>query len=287
MSKQMQGRIQSKIYLFYLLPFFGWVFFFVIIPLVIIGIYSFSTKGIHGEVIFQFQVGNYLQAFDWTYLKIFWNSIKLATFTGILCLLISYPMAYKIARSAERWKPVFLILIVLPFWINFIVRAYASRSLFGDFGFINQVLLNLGLVKQPISFLSTKFSVGVGMLTNYLPFMIFPIYLAIEKFDFDLIEAARDLGANSWSILYRILIPLTWQGIMTGFIFVFVPSLGEFVIPELLGGAKTMFFGNLITEQFLRMRNWPFGSALSLLLIGFLIAILLIHFAFLYSSREK
>jgi spermidine/putrescine transport system permease protein len=169
------------------------------------------------------------------------------------------------------------MLVVIPFWTNFVVRAYATKILFGEFGPLNQFALSLGLIREPLPLTNSDFSVWVGMVTNYLPFMVLPLYVALEKFDFSLIEAAKDLGASPWRIVSKILIPLTKPGIVTGTIFVFTPALGEFVIPDLLGGARTMLIGNLITEQFLKARDWPFGASLSLILIVIVMASLTIY----------
>jgi spermidine/putrescine transport system permease protein len=230
-------------------------------------VYSLNTKGTYGGVVYRLTTENYLRATDWIYLKIFWNSLKLASLTALSCLLIGYPMAYVMATASAWMRSILMVLVVIPFWTNFVVRAYAIKVLFGELGPINQLALALGLIHEPIVFANSDFSVWLGMVTNYLPFMVLPRYVALEKFDFSLLEAAKDLGAPSWKILFKVLIPLTKPGIITGTIFVFTPALGEFVIPDLLGGARTMLVGNLITEQFLKTRDWPFGSALSLMLI--------------------
>ncbi|MGK5082892.1 ABC transporter permease [Bdellovibrionota bacterium FG-1] len=259
------------------LPAMGWFLWFLLIPLGIVAVYSFATKGTYGGVVYRFSVDNYVRATDWIYLRIFWNSLKLASLTAISCLIIGYPMAYVMATSSARVRSALLILVVIPFWTNFVVRAYAIKILFGELGPVNQLALALGLIHEPIVFANTDFSVWLGMVTNYLPFMVLPLYVALEKFDFSLLEAAKDLGAPGWKILLKVLIPLTKPGIITGSIFVFTPALGEFVIPDLLGGARTMLIGNLITEQFLKTRDWPFGSALSLLLIMIVLASLMIY----------
>lgn len=249
-------------------------------------VYSFATKGTYGGIVFNFTSENYVRATDWIYVRIFWNSLKLASLTAFSCLVIGYPMAYVLATARPKFRSILLMLVVIPFWTNFVVRAYAIKVLLGENGPVNQLGMGLGLFIEPIIFVNSAFSVWLGMVTNYLPFMVLPLYVALEKFDFSLLEAAKDLGATSWDVLWRVLIPLTRAGIITGFIFVFTPALGEFVIPDLLGGARTMLIGNLVTEQFLKTRDWPFGSALSLILILIVMVSLLIYLRTEYKNDQ-
>jgi spermidine/putrescine transport system permease protein len=269
------------------LPAIGWFLWFLLIPLAFVLVYSFATKGTYGGVVFRFTWDNYARATDWLYLKIFWSSLKLATLTAISCLLVGYPMAYVMATAGPRLRALLLVAVVVPFWTNFVVRAYAIKVLLGEQGPINAVALAMGWLTEPVVFANSDFAVWLGMLTNYLPFMVLPLYVALEKFDFSLLEAAKDLGASSWNVLWRVLIPLTKPGIITGLIFVFTPALGEFVIPDLLGGARTMLIGNLVTEQFLKTRDWPFGSALSLLLIVTVMASLAVYLRATAAETEK
>jgi spermidine/putrescine transport system permease protein len=249
------------------LPSIAWILCFFLIPLVIVAIYSFAQRGTYGGIEFAFSSQNYSRVLDWIYVRVFWQSLKLATATAISCLLIGYPMAFVMATASRRWRTVLLILVVIPFWTNFVVRTYAIKAAFSETGPVNQWLQAWGWLHEPLPFSGTYFAIWLGMLTNYLPFMVLPLYVVLEKFDFSLLEAARDLGATRAQLVMRVMIPLTWSGIVTGLVFVFAPALGEFVIPDLLGGARTMLIGNLITEQFLKTRDWPFGSALSMLLI--------------------
>jgi spermidine/putrescine transport system permease protein len=259
------------------LPAMGWFLWFLLIPLGFVVVDSLATKGTYGGIVYRWTSDSYARATDWIYLRIFWNSLRLAALTAVSCLVIGYPMAYVMATASARVRSALLVLVVIPFWTNFVVRAYAIKVLFGEIGPVNHLALALGLIHEPIVFANTEFSVWLGMVTNYLPFMVLPLYVALEKFDFSLLEAAKDLGAPGWKILFKVLVPLTKPGIITGTIFVFTPALGEFVIPDLLGGARTMLVGSLITEQFLKTRDWPFGSALSLLLIVIVMASLLIY----------
>lgn len=226
-------------------------------------------------MIYEFTLENYLRAADPVYLNIVWQSVKLATVTAFSCLLIGYPMAYVMATSRPATRALLLMLVVVPFWTNFVVRAYAIKVILGEQGPINALGMFLGFWSQPIALGNSSLAVWLGMVTNYLPFMVLPLYVSLEKFDFSLLEAAKDLGASPLQRLWRVLLPLTRPGIITGSIFVFTPALGEFVIPDLLGGARTMLIGNLITEQFLKTRDWPFGSALSLILV-FLVTVTLV-----------
>ncbi len=259
------------------LPLMGWFLWFLLIPLTIVIVYSFITKGMYGGVEFRFTFENYIRATDLIYIKIFLSSLKLAVLTAVSCLVIGYPMAYVMATAQVWMRPILMMLVIVPFWTNFVVRAFAIKVLLGENGPVNHFLLSLGLIQEPVLFANTFFSVWLGMVTNYLPFMVLPLYVALEKFDFTLLEAAKDLGARSWMILWRILLPLTKKGVIAGVVFVFTPALGEFVIPDLLGGAKTMLIGNLITEQFLKTRDWPFGAALSLILILTVIGSLILY----------
>jgi spermidine/putrescine transport system permease protein len=212
--------------------------------------------------------------------------VELATITSASCLLLGFPVAYVMATASPRWRQILMAMVVIPFWTNFVIRAYAIKFLLSDYGLINTMGIFFHLWKEPIYFGNSAFSVWLGMVTNYIPFMILPLYVSLDKFDFTMLEAARDLGASSWNTFWKVLLPLVKTGVITGLIFVFTPALGEFVVPDLLGGAKTMLIGNLITEQFMKTRDWPFGSALSLLLIVAVLVTLTIYLTN-QSNEEK
>jgi spermidine/putrescine transport system permease protein len=248
-------------------PAFGWLLWFILIPIGIVGAYSFMRKGVYGGVVFQPSLENYQRIADPIYLKIYFNSLKLAVFTSVICLMIGYPMAFVMATCKRQLRPLLLVCVMIPFWTNFVIRAYALKVLLGVHGPISSVLYLFGLIHEPMPLTDNALSVWLGMITNYLPFMVLPLYVTLEKFDFTLLEAARDLGASSRQVITQILLPLTRPGLITGLLLVFIPALGEFIIPDMLGGARTMLIGNLITEQFLKIRDWPFGSALSALLM--------------------
>jgi spermidine/putrescine transport system permease protein len=240
------------------------IFFFA--PLVIIFVYSLARRGLYGGVIFEFGWWNYLQSFDPLYLTVYWRSFWIALLTTVVCLLVSYPVAYYIALKANpKWKQTLLVLAVLPFWTSFLIRTYAWIVILRSEGVINTWLMNWGLINAPLKLLYSDVAVLLGQVYGELPFMILPLYATIERLDTRLLEAAMDLGANRFWTFVEVTLPLTKVGIITGVILVFIPSLGAFITPDLLGGAKSMMIGNLIQNQFIQ-RNQPFGSALSVLL---------------------
>lgn len=246
-------------------------------------VYSVARRGPYGSVEFALSFESYSRAADWIYLRVFWSSFKLAIVTSVSCLLLGLPMAYTMARAPERVRTLLLMLVMLPFWTNFVVRTYALKVLLAEAGPVNSLALSLGVLSRPFVFANSSFAIWLGMFTNYLPFMVLPLYVTLEKFDFTLLDAARDLGASSREVLWRVLLPLIRPGIVTGLLFVFAPALGEFVIPDLLGGARTQLLGNLITDQFLKTRDWPFGSALSLLLV----AVVMVNLALYVRNSER
>jgi len=244
---------------------------FMTIPLLIIASYTVFTRGRFGGVQAEFTLDNFAKALEPTYLAVLGNSLLIATVTTVLALALGYPTAYAIARLPRRWRTVALVLVVLPFWSNFLIRTYAWIVLLNSEGPINQVLVNLGVVGAPLDLLYNRGAVIVGLLYAYLPLMILPIYASIERVDPQLQEAARNLGAGRLRAFIDVTLPLTLPGTLIGAIFVFVPSMGNFIVPELLGGGKTIMVGNLIRDQFLEARNWPFGAVLALSVVGFLI----------------
>jgi spermidine/putrescine transport system permease protein len=206
------------------------------------------------------------------------RSLWLAFTTTIICLLIGYPLAFFIATRKQPWRNVLLLLVIIPFWSNFLVRTYAWIVLLGTEGVFNVALQSFQIIDEPIQLLFTPLAVAIGLVYGYLPFTILPLYATIEKLDFSLIEAAHDLGANDWRTFIKIILPLTMRGIVAGSLLVFIPTVGAFITPDILGGAKTLTIGNLIQNQFIRSRNWPFGSALSMLLMVVVLVPVLIYF---------
>jgi len=249
---------------------------FLIVPLALVILLSFMTRGPYGNVIYRLNIQNYLRLIDPIYLRILGYSIATAAFTTLATILIGYPLAYYIARVPERQRSLLLFLILVPFWTNFIIRIYAWIMILRTEGLLNNFLVGLNILPAPLNILYTPTAVMIGMLYEFLPFMILPLYSSLEKIEPAQLEAAADLGARPWQAFLRVTLPLSLPGIVAGSILVFIPAMGMFVIPDLMGGAKTVLVGNLIRNQFLTARNWPFGAAASMvLLLGTLLITLL------------
>lgn len=263
---------------FLLFPATFWLLLFFIVPLLIVLLYSFLQRGTYGGVVWSFSLASYQRLASELYLGVVWRSIWLALITTVACLIIGYPLAFFIATASRRWRNVLVLLVIVPFWTNFLVRTYAWIVLLRQEGVINIALQNFHIIDAPLTLLFTPFAVTVGLIYGYLPFMILPLYATMDRLNFSLVEAAQDLGANDIRSFIRIVLPLTMRGIVAGSILVFVPTVGAFVTPDILGGAKTLMVGNLIQNQFLQARNWPFGSALSMLLMAVVLVPVLIYF---------
>ena len=263
-------------------PIVIWLALFIVIPLIYVFAISFMNRGLYSGVVMEFTLDNYIQLLDLEYLNIFWKSILLAVETSVICLLLGYPFAMIMARADKRMKPAMMLLIMLPFWTNSLIRTYGWNTLLRSEGIINNLLLRLGLIQKPLELLYTDGAVLLGMVYTLFPFMVLPLYSSIEKLDPSLMEAAGDLGARRVRSFLRVMLPLTAPGIFAGTIQVFIPTLGYFFISDMMGGGKTMYIGNLIKNQFLSARNWPLGAALSILLI--LLTLLLMK---LYSRVGK
>jgi spermidine/putrescine transport system permease protein len=261
-----------------LFPAAGWLVVFFLIPLAIVLAYSFARRGTYGGVVWDWNVQQYVRFVDPLYLDIFFRSAWIAILTTGVCLLVGYPFAFFIARQPTRYRNALLLLIMIPFWTNFLIRTYAWILILRTEGLVNTVLLNLNIIREPLTMLYTDGAVVLGLVYGYLPFMVLPLYASIEKFDFSLVEAAFDLGANEFWSFVRVVLPLTMPGIIAGCILVFVPSIGAFVTPDILGGAKTVMIGNLVQQQFLTSRDWPFGSAVSFILMIIVTLAIVVYF---------
>ncbi|MBP2001432.1 spermidine/putrescine transport system permease protein [Paenibacillus shirakamiensis] len=249
------------------LPVFLWLSLFLVVPMLIVVGISFLRRDELGNLIYQFNWEAYATFFDKLYLGIYWDTIVLSVLTTLICLLLSYPLAYYIARSGPRMQTWGLALVTIPFWINFLIRTYAWVLLLRTQGIVNNLLLDLGWITEPMQMLYTKGAVLMGMVYTFIPFMVLPIYVAIEQMDKRLLEAASDLGASPSRAFWHITLPQTKSGITTGAILVYVSTTGMFVVTDILGGAKSSMISNIIQTQFLGARNWPFGAALSVIFV--------------------
>lgn len=279
------------------IPAVALIVFFAAGPLFVMVIYSFLTPGDYGNVEWEFStqawVNTILQRdiFDDTlmwadaHLSIFWRSFSLSLITTVLTLIFGLPMAWFIATQKPGRKEFWLFLVTVPFWSNLLVRTIAIQELIRAEGVINNVLMFVGVIDEPIQMIFTDFAIGFGMTYVYLPLMVLPIYASVEKLDFRLVEAAHDLYASRWRTFWRVILPLVKPGIIAGSILVFIPSLGAYVTPRVLGGGKNLMFGNLIELQFGAGRNWPLGAALSLMLMAAVMVALIWYVR--VTSRER
>lgn len=258
-------------------PVTFWLILFFIVPSLYIAVISFATRGLYGGVQYIFTIENYTRFFDPLYLKILWDSLVMAGATTLLCLLFGYPFAYIIARSPRKWRNLLLMLVIVPFWTNSLVRTYAWIVLLRTEGVINTVLVNLGIIGEPLALLYNYGAVLVGLTYTLFPFMVLPLYASIEQLDQSYLEAASDLGARAWQTFLKVTLPLTTPGIVAGSLLTFIPTLGLFFIPDLMGGSKSMLIGNLIKNQFLTARDWPFGSAASMIIMILTLIFILIY----------
>ncbi len=271
-----------------------------LIPVLLMLVYSFLTKEFRGGIIWEFSLSGYDQFFfdrglfgdeapsiEWTYISIFWRSFWQAGIATLFSLAVGFPTAYFIATRSEGSRAIWVFLITIPYWVNLLIRTVSMKFLLRDQGPLNESLIALGLIDTPLQLINTNFAVQLGLFYSYLPFMVLPIYAAVERYDFSLSEAAADLYASKWATLRRVLLPVVKPGVIAGCILVFVPSLGSFLAPDLLGGAKNFMIGSLIEEQFKgNAGNWPFGAAASMILLSIVLIILML-FAGQQRRRER
>ncbi len=267
-------------------PALLWLLFFFLIPYLIVVIYSFLTPDIY-DVKFELSMASYAQIFDGVFIRSFFLSFRLAFFTTVLCLLLGYPVAYFIARSKEKVKNTLLVLIIIPFWTNLIIRIFSWRVFLSYNGVLNDLLMRSGVISTPLEIMRTDFAVILVMVYVYLPYMILPLYSVIEKIDFTLLHAAMDLGANEVKAFFKVTLPLSGGGIFAGSILVFIPALGAYLIPQLVGNQRSLYIGQIITYKIKNIpRNWPMASALSLILL-LLVTIMLILLYMGYTNRRQ
>lgn len=245
-----------------------WMIIFVALPMLFIIYISFMSRGVFGDVVYQFSIESYTKLLDSTYFKVIIKSIRAAFITTILCLAVGYPFAYYIARKPKETASKLIMMIMIPFWTNSLMRLNSWLLLFQTSGPINTFLQNVGVLNSPLNLVYTDFLVMIGMITNMLPFAVLPMYSSIEKLSNSLLEASADLGASKIDTFFRITLPLTFPGIFSSIILVFIPSLGIYTVTDMLGGGKVLYIGNIIKNQFGAIRNWPLGAALAVLLIA-------------------
>lgn len=267
----------------FLLPAWAFTLLLFLAPLGIIVAYSLQTKGVYGGVGEPWTFENYVRLFDPLYGVILLRSFAMAGAATLGCLVLAFPLALYISRSGTR-KTLLLNLVMLPFWTSFLVRTYAWMFLLRDTGLINSMLLGMGVISEPLPLLYNDGAVVVGLIYGYLPFAVLPLYSNLERLDKSLLEAAADLGAKPWEAMLHVVLPLTAPGMRAAGVLVFIPSLGAYLTPDLLGGGKSMMIGNLVQNQFTSARDWPFGSALSLALMA---VVMLLLWALLRRDGEE
>ena len=261
---------------------FSWLIFFVLIPNLLVLTVSFLTRDGSDFYAFPFTLYNYTNLFNPLYAQVVWNSLYMSGIATIIFLLIGYPFAFMVSKINPKYRPFLLFLVVLPFWTNSLIRIYGMKVFLGVKGVLNTMLMDMGILSEPIRILNTEVDVIIGLVYLLLPFMILPLYSAIEKLDGRLLEAARDLGANAVQRFFRVILPLTMPGIVAGCLLVLLPAMGMFYVADLLGGAKVLLVGNVIKSEFLISRNWPFGSAIS---IGLTILMALLIFVYYRANK--
>jgi len=244
----------------------GWMLLFVLVPNLLVIVTSFLRRDDVHFIRWEATLDNYLRLFSPDYAAVFAHSFYMALVTTVLCLFIGYPFAYLVSRYRAAMKPYLIFLVIVPFWTNSLVRTYAMKLLIATNGLVNQALLGLGLIDEPLRMLYTEGAVIAGLVYVLLPFMILPLYAIFEQLRSDLLEASADLGAGRWQTFYRVVLPLTMPGIIAGSLLVLLPAVGMFYVADVLGGAKNLLIGNIVKNQFLDARDWPFGAAASLLL---------------------
>ncbi|KGQ40719.1 spermidine/putrescine ABC transporter permease PotB [Gallibacterium anatis] len=257
---------------------FAWLIFFVLIPNLLVLITSFLTRDSSNLVEFTFSLDSYKRLIEPLYAQVLWNSLYMSGVATIICLLIGYPFAFMIAKMKPVFRPIMLFLVILPFWTNSLIRIYGMKIFLGVKGVLNNTLLWIGIIDTPIRILNTEVAVIIGLVYILLPFMILPLYSSIEKLDYRLLEAAKDLGANAFQRFIKIILPLTMPGIIAGCLLVLLPAMGMFYVADLLGGAKVLLVGNVIKSEFLISRNWPFGSSISIALTILMALLLFVYY---------
>ncbi len=254
-----------------------WLLFMLVIPAVGMIAMSFAKNGPYGVIDWTFSLDNYRRAFDSKYLPVLWRTLGFAGGATALCLLLGYPLAYYLSFRAGRWRNALLVALMVPFWSSCLVAFYSWMIVLGKEGILNDALIHFGFLSQPVGFLYSPFAVLLGLVYFYLPFCVLPLYASLEKIPRTYIEAAYDLGASRWTAFFKVTLPLSMPGVIGGCLLTFIPCLGDFLTAEILGGPRYYLLGNLISNQFLMAQDWPFGAALTTILLGGLVAGLVIY----------
>ncbi|HLT96443.1 MAG TPA: ABC transporter permease [Acidimicrobiia bacterium] len=259
------------------LPAYFYLVLFFAVPLLIVVVYSFATRTRTGATALEgWNLDSWIRVFSGTPAQVFLRSLALAAATTVISLIFSYPFAYWIATRTPRMRAILLVLVMIPFWSNFLVRTYAMKFLMGSDGPLS--LLSQALGGEPVRILFTIWAVLIGLVYGYMPFMILPLYAALERLDWSLVEAARDLYADGWTAFRKVTLPLSMPGVVAGSVLVFIPALGAYVTPAILGGGRPPYLGDYIVSQFLSARNWPFGSALSVAVMFVMLIATVLYF---------
>jgi spermidine/putrescine transport system permease protein len=283
----MFNKLKPKEFHILLFPPYFWLIIFFVVPLIIILIYSLSYTGQSGKITPGLNFDNYAQIFNYTYLKIFIRSFNYALLSTLISLALAFPIAFYMAFTSPKVRVILMFLIILPFWVNFLIRIYSFVIILSTTGVINNMLIGFGIISQPIQLINNLFSIQIGFLYYNLPYMILPILASLDRMDVSMLEASMDLGASKTQTFWKITFPYSLPGVIAGVIFVFVPTLGGFIIPEFLGGTDNVMIGNIITEQFLVNRNWTIGSALSIIMIFVVMIFITVYIRFSNPSKNK
>ncbi len=259
----------------FMTPGLGWLALLLVVPCALVFLNAFFERGTYGGIDYKLTGENFVRAADSLYLGILLDSARIAGLTTLIAVLLGYPAAYAIAMAPRRAQAALLILVMLPFWSNYLIRTYAWIVLLNREGLISGALQWAGLADAPVNLLYSQWSIVTGLVYNYLPFVVLAIYASVQRLDRALLEVSEDLGAPAWRSFLRVTLPLTLPGVATGAVFVFVLSIGNFITPDLLGGKQIQMVGNLIYDQFLTARDWPFGSTLAMILIALMLLLLM------------
>lgn len=268
-------------------PAWLWIIVFFVAPLGFMVAFALGVNEGYFTVKFGLHLDQFQRLWDPIYLRIYRDTLLLAFMGTLGCLLIGFPFAYFLATRTSRYRTLLFVLVIVPFWTSLLIRTYAWVLILSEQGPLSDLLQNLGLISRPLDILYTPNAVLIGVIYDYLPLMVFPIYVAVERMDRSLVEASRDLGSGRWETFRRVTVPLTFPGIMTGCLLTFIPMMGEYVVPAILGGAKTFLVGSLVSNEILTAIDWPFGAAVSMGLVIVMVGVILLYLRVLGRRAEE